>query len=83
MTKTKTKTKTNTKRVRIAVAVDRDCSWFARKTYLADSIDDIRDSLDKIVKQGLIDAGYRLSIVEADVPMPEEPAVVRGELVDG
>lgn len=70
--------KGKTKRVRIAVGTDRSGSvyvapmrsWASPSEALEhDYGDDMKD--------------LRLSIVEADVPLPEEPATVRGEVVDG
>lgn len=71
---------TETKRVRIAVAVDPSGMFTA---FAMDSHE--RDPRNPLLEQSLLDGmeGERISIVEADVPMPEEPAVVRVEVVDG
>lgn len=78
-----TKTKTKTKRVRIAVAVDDLGNWAVVPLFDEDSIGDARTRLNEWEMDDHLGDGYRVTVVEADAKMPEEPAVVQGEVVDG
>jgi len=69
---------TNTVRVRIAVGVAAADDWYARGCDMDD---------DEIESVGLVDevmggdgTPYRLSWVEASVPLPEPPATVEGSV---
>ena len=69
---------TNTKRVRIAVATDRrGRAYAAPMRDGATAVEALENDYGDDMKD------LRLSIIEADVPLPEEPATVRGEVVDG
>ena len=69
----------NTKRVRIAVAVDP-----VGEVWTAQMEDDEGPVTALETMFGDLPWGMTVSIVEADVPapLPEDPAVVRGEVVD-
>ena len=74
---------TKTKRVRIAVAVDSVDNWAVVPVYDGETVHYARRRLNEWEMDDHLGDGYRITIVEADVHMPEEPPVVRGEVVDG
>ena len=69
---------TKTKRVRIAVGIDRFGTVYAAPMGDWDKPSDA-------LKHDYCDdrSDLCIAVVEADVPLPEEPEVVRGEVVDG
>lgn len=71
---------TKTKRVRIAVAVDRNGQWGAAPI-CGDNVRP-RQALIDFCGMEHLDYGERITVIEADVPLPEEPATVRGEVVE-
>lgn len=68
---------TKTKRVRIVVAVDREGQATATTNVHGSITQEALDELSRL--SGLL----RFTLIEADVPLPKEPAVVQGEVVDG
>lgn len=62
-----------TVRVRIAVATWSDGEWTSARAYAGGSD-------EAALKRLYAGEGHRVSWVEADVPLPEPPAVVEGEV---
>jgi len=71
---------TKTKRVRIAVAVDCNGLWGAAP--LCGDGEAPRQALIDFCGLEHLEHGEQISVIEADVPMPEEPATVRGDVVN-
>jgi hypothetical protein len=67
-----------TVRVRIAVAVERGGQWFTHGSsqYGDHEAEDMADAAADCT-----DSPTRVSFVEADVPLPEEPRVIEGRVV--
>ena len=72
-------TKAKTKRVRIAVAVNAKGDFFARGMKDGDT-----DPAVTLSRWDLdVSGGWLAQIAEIEVQLPEDPAVVQGEVVDG